>query len=170
MSGKYFAIHEMNYEKGGQQLLHNFTLTFYAFYSIFCYTKGFVFCWNSSECKKDMWIVWDNSQSLGKSAFQDQVRPFLKNLIKSPRLNVGPDGTHIGILSFSTETKTRVLVDMGEKQTQEELLALMDSLNYDALRGDGTRTGLALNMMNAVKSCFIPGVLHLFRPFQEPLL
>ena len=97
-----------------------------------------------------MWIVWDNSWSVGASTFNNKVRPFLKNLIKSPQLNVGPDGTHIGILTFSTQVQTRVLLEMGQKKTQDELTTFLDSLNYDNVSGDGTRTGMALKMIDEV--------------------
>ena len=98
-----------------------------------------------------MWILWDNSYSVGVSSFQDKVRPFLKDLIASPQLNVGPDGTHIGIITFSTQAQTRVLLEMGEKLTQQELQDYLDSLTYSQISGDGTRTGMALRMADEVR-------------------
>ncbi|CAB4045370.1 Hypothetical predicted protein, partial [Paramuricea clavata] len=97
-------------------------------------------------CKKDIWILWDNSYSLGEKAFQDEVRPFMKNLINSTNLNVGPNGTHIGILSFSTQANTRVLLELGEKKTRDELLYYLDCLKYNRISGNGTRTGMALKI------------------------
>ncbi|XP_028404374.1 uncharacterized protein LOC114527012 [Dendronephthya gigantea] len=101
---------------------------------------------SSSDCKRDMWILWDNSWSVGVATFQSKVRPFLKELIASPQLNVGPGGTHIGIITFSTQKQTKVLLEMGEKQTKEELESFLDSLQYNQISGDGTRTGMALKM------------------------
>ena len=101
---------------------------------------------SSSDCKKDMWILWDNSWSVGISSFQDKVRPFLKALISSPQLNVGQDGTHIGIITFSTQVQTKVLMDITEGTTADRINQFLDSLNYNDISGDGTRTGMALKM------------------------
>jgi hypothetical protein len=98
-----------------------------------------------------MWILWDNSWSVGRGSFQDKVRPFLKNLISSPQLNVGPDGTHIGILTFSTQARTKVLLELGELQSPVALNNYLDSLEYNQISGDGTRTGMALKIADEVR-------------------
>ena len=98
-----------------------------------------------------MWIVWDNSWSVGTVFFKYEVRPFLKNLINSPQLNVGQDGTHIGILTFSTQARTRVLLELGELQSPVALNNYLDSLKYDDISGDGTRTGMALKIADEVR-------------------
>ena len=98
-----------------------------------------------------MWILWDNSWSVGRASFQDKVRPFLKNLINSPQVNVGPEGTHIGILTFSTQARTRVLLELGELQSPAALNDYLDSLKYDQISGDGTRTGMALKIADEVR-------------------
>jgi hypothetical protein len=98
-----------------------------------------------------MWILWDNSWSVGRGSFRDKVRPFLKNLINSPQLNVAPDGTHIGILTFSTQAQTKVLLELGELQSPVALNNYLDSLEYDQISGDGTRTGLALKIADEVR-------------------
>ncbi|CAB3990655.1 Hypothetical predicted protein [Paramuricea clavata] len=95
-----------------------------------------------------MWILWDNSKSVGPTTFKNQVRPFLKSLINSPQLNVGPDGTHIGILTFSTQAQTRVLLKLGEIKSPVALNNYLDSLRYIDVRGDGTRTGMALKLVD----------------------
>ena len=97
-----------------------------------------------------MWIVWDNSQSIGENVFKSSARPFMIDLINNPQLNVGPEGTHIGILSFSMQKKTKVLLEMGEKQNPNELVDYLNSLNYEDLVEDGTRTGMALKIINEV--------------------
>ena len=98
-----------------------------------------------------MWILWDNSWSVGRGSFQDKVRPFLKKLINSPQLNVGPEGTHIGILTFSTQAQTKVLLELGELQSPVALNNYLDSLEYDQISGDGTRTGMALKIADEVR-------------------
>ena len=102
-----------------------------------------------------MWILWDNSWSVGESLFKNKVRPFLKSLINSPQLNVGPDGTHIGILTFSTQAQTRVLLELGELQFPVALNNYLDSLKYDDISGDGTRTGMALKIADEVRCEFL---------------
>jgi hypothetical protein len=99
-----------------------------------------------------MWILWDNSWSVGQSVFKDKIRPFLKSLIRSPLLNVGPDCTHIGILTFSTQPQTRVLLELGELQTVDALTNYLESLNYNDISGYGTRTGMALKLADEVRS------------------
>ena len=92
---------------------------------------------------------------MGKASFKDNVRPFLKSLINSPQLNVGPDGTHIGILTFSTQAQTRVLLELGKLQSPVALNSYLDSLKYNDISGDGTRTGMALKMIDEVRSSFL---------------
>ena len=88
---------------------------------------------------------------MGFSLFQEYVRPFFKDLIAVRQLNVGPNGTHIGIITFSTQNQTRLLLDMGELQTQEQLQNYLDSLDYHQISGDGRRTGMALRMADEVR-------------------
>ena len=98
-----------------------------------------------------MLILWDNSKSVGPTTFKNKVRPFLKDLIKSSKLNVGQDGTHIGILTFSTEEETKVLLELGKLQSPVALNKFLDSLKYKDISGDGTRTGMALKIADEVK-------------------
>ena len=88
---------------------------------------------------------------MGLSSFQDKVRPFLKALISSPQLNVGPDGTHIGIITFSTQVQTKVLMDIKDGTSADAINQFLDGLNYDDISGDGTRTGMALKMASEVR-------------------
>ena len=102
-----------------------------------------------SECVKDILILWDNSQSVGISSFQNSVVPFLKKLVNSAKLNVGTEGTHIGIITFSSEENTKTLLKIGEKTTPEELTSFLDSLDYDELMGERTYTGKAFQIANS---------------------
>ena len=75
----------------------------------------------------------------------------MEGLINNRQLNVGPEGTHISMLSFSEESKTKVQLQFGEKTTKEELIEFVNSkLDYDMLRGQTTRTGYALGLANEV--------------------
>ena len=97
-------------------------------------------------------MLWDNSQSVGIGPFTDKVVPFLKQLIKNPQLNVGKDGTHLGFVTFSTEVKTRMLLDVGQIQDPDKLANWVDGLDYmKDLLGDGTRTGLGFKITSGVK-------------------
>ena len=80
------------------------------------------------------------------------MKTFLEGLINNRQLNVGPEGTHISMLSFSEESKTKVQLQFGEKTTKEELIEFIKSpkLDYDMLRGQTTRTGYALGLANEV--------------------
>ncbi len=98
-----------------------------------------------------MWILWDNSYSVGKSSFVDRVKPFLKGLINSPELDVGLHGTQIGIITFSTQVRTKVLVELGAMKTAGELNDYIDALNWEDVTGDGTRTGMAFKMATEVR-------------------
>jgi hypothetical protein len=102
------------------------------------------------DCIKDILILWDNSYSIGIGAFTDRIRPFIKKLIKSPRLNVGEGGTNIGVVSFSTQAQTRLLWDVSDHPNEDDLLAQVDAMNYSLLKGDGTRTGIAFKTANEV--------------------
>ncbi|CAB4008465.1 Hypothetical predicted protein [Paramuricea clavata] len=98
-----------------------------------------------------MWILWDNSWSVGRTSFKDKVKPFLKSPINSPQLNVCPEGTHIGILTFSTQAQTKVLLEFEEVQSPVALNNLLDSLKYHDISGDGARTGMALKLIDEVR-------------------
>jgi hypothetical protein len=99
---------------------------------------------------KDILILWDNSRSVGLSAFQDSVIPFLKNFVNSARLNVGSDGTHIGIITFSSPRRTHTLLKIGDITSPEQLTSYLDNLNYKELSGGSTTTGKAFEIANSV--------------------
>ena len=98
-----------------------------------------------------MWILWDNSWSVGKLSFENKVKPFLNSLISSPQLNVYPDSTQIGIISFSTQVRTKVLVDLGDLKTAAELNDYIDKLEWEEVSGARTRTGMAFKMASEVR-------------------
>jgi hypothetical protein len=113
-----------------------------------------------SECIKDILIIWDNSQSVGLSAFQDSVKPFLKNLVSSSKLNVGKDGTHIGIITFSSPARTHSLLEIGNITSPDKLTSYLDTLDYEnKLMGPWTFTGDALAIANNVSVMIVTMIM-----------
>jgi hypothetical protein len=113
-----------------------------------------------SECIKDILIIWDNSQSVGLSAFQDSVKPFLKNLVSSPKLNVGKDGTHIGIITFSSPARTYSLLEIGNITSPDKLTSYLDTLDYaNKLMGPWTFTGDAFAIANNVSVMIVTMIM-----------
>ena len=103
-------------------------------------------------CRKDILIMWDNSQSIGFANFL-VVKKFLKQLIV--KLNVSPEGTHLGFLTFSDKWKTRKLLDVGQIQDPKELSKRLDKYDYDLdLMGGETRTGKAFSIANSVSPSY----------------
>ena len=101
-----------------------------------------------SDCRKDILIMWDNSQSIGIKHYR-VIKKFLKQLIQV--LNVGRDGTHLGFLTFSSQGKTRKLLDVGQIQDPIQLSNKLDEYNYEwDLMGDKTYTGEAFKIANEV--------------------
>ena len=109
-----------------------------------------------TECKIDILILWDNSRSIGYGNFVDRVVPFILRLVQNDKLNVGEDGTHIGIIVFSDKSKTKTLLKFGEITKKIDLINFLkkynDSYKYsleeyeNELMGDQTYTGDALKM------------------------
>jgi hypothetical protein len=100
----------------------------------------------------------DSSISISEIYFKP-VREFLIDLIK--KLKIGPDGAHLGLITFSSKEKTRRLLDVGQIQNQSKLIEWLKERNYTTeLKGDTTRTDLALKIANEVshsksrKKCF----------------
>ena len=108
-------------------------------------------------------MLWDNSKSIGIGPFTTKVVPFLKKLIKSPQLNVDEDGTHLGFVTFSTQVKTRKLLDVGQIQDPDKLVNWLDGLDYmKDLFGDGTRTGIGFKITNEVQITHNNFIITLF--------
>ena len=109
-----------------------------------------------AECKKDFLLIVDTSYSIGLNGYFDaSVKPFLENLVMSPKLNVGEDGTHVGLILFSSEKKTRIKLRIGQIMGADELADYLDRLRYDSISGGKTRTELALNLAKSVRPCTV---------------
>ena len=106
-----------------------------------------------AECKKDLLLMVDTSYSVGQGDFDRNVKPFLENLVKNPRLNVGPDGTHVGLILFSSAEKTSINLRIGEIKDAHQLGLYLDSLKYHSISGTHTRTELALGLAKSVRTC-----------------
>jgi hypothetical protein len=109
-----------------------------------------------SVCKKDILVIWDNSISIGETRFKDNVIPFLLGFINSKELKVGEDGTHLGFISFSTKRRTKTILEIGTKNTVEELTAWRKGLKYSDYSGRRTFTGSAFKLANEVSRCETP--------------
>ena len=103
-----------------------------------------------ATCKKDLLLIVDTSHSIGKDHFNNSVKYFLKNLVTDSRLNVGPDGTQIGLILFSSKEKAMVKLTMGQIKDAQELRNYMNSLQWERVKGDHTRTEVALNLAKGV--------------------
>jgi hypothetical protein len=89
----------------------------------------------------------DSSISIGETNFES-IRKFLIDLVK--KLKVGPDGVHLGLITFSSKEKTETLLDVAEKQNQTKLIKRLRELDYTKLMGGTTRTDLAFKIANEV--------------------
>ena len=95
-------------------------------------------------------------QFIGYGNFVDRVVPFILRLVQNDKLNVGEDGTHIGIIVFSDKSKTKILLKFGEITKKIDLINFLkkynDSYKYsleeyeNELMGDQTHTGDAFKM------------------------
>ena len=117
-----------------------------------------VVCLKILECKKDILVLWDNSNSIGNH--YNQVFEFIKKFIKNKDLNVGKDGTHLGFITFSgppsniyvrkggsKKDRTRVLLKVGEIKDPEKIINNLAQYDffYD-LSGKKTYTGTAFKL------------------------
>ena len=98
-------------------------------------------------------MIVDTSDSIGHD-FNNNVKPFLEKLIINPQLNVGPDGTHVGLILFSSKEQTRIDLKLGQIKDANQLAEYMGDLNYDYISGDRTRTELALQEAKSVRTYF----------------
>ena len=104
----------------------------------------------------------DTSTSIGLDNFDDQVKPFLRNFVSDPELNVGPDGTQVALLLFSKYThlkpgspgyskekdKTKLVIPFNLRYDAEEFGRYIDNTDYKDVEGRSTRTDIALKIAN----------------------
>ena len=104
------------------------------------------------ECRRDLLLIVDTSYSIGEREFNESVKPFLKNLVTCPQLEVCLSGTHVGLILFSSAEKTKVELKMGQITDASELARYLNNLTYPAISGNRTRTELALKMAKLVRT------------------
>jgi hypothetical protein len=94
-------------------------------------------------CKKDILILLDTSYSIGRHHFDSAVKPFLKKLVKSSKLNVGPDGTQLALATFSNAVNTRLRFGFGIHTMVKDYVDYIDKkLIWSKVSGDRTMTGV----------------------------
>lgn len=85
------------------------------------------------------------SFSIPRASLEKDIKPFLRDIIEHPKLKVGPDGTHVGLIRFDKQTK--LLFDVGSK-SNAEMEQVISGLDFDMDTGGQTRTDLALKKAN----------------------
>ncbi|XP_046839250.1 uncharacterized protein LOC124433514 [Xenia sp. Carnegie-2017] len=100
------------------------------------------------KCKKDMVILLDTSYSIGKYRFNKNVKKFLKNLVSSPKLNVGRDGTQLAIVIFSNKRNTRVVLPFSGRTKAEYKKFINNNLSWRAVSGGRTMTGTGAGIVD----------------------
>ena len=117
------------------------------------------------ECRRDLLLIVDTSYSIAEREFNKSVKPFLKNLVTSPQLDVSLSGTHVGLILFSSAEKTKVELKIGQITNASELARYLNNLIYPAIAGNQTRTELALKMAKLVRTdlnimLYEPNIIH----------
>ena len=106
-----------------------------------------------AKCRIDLLLLVDISGSIKQAAF-DNMTEFLKNFVTDSRLNVGPEGTNIGLILFSELAKTEVNLKIGEITDAQQLGNYISNLNWEDVMGRQTRTEKALHLTKGVSVLF----------------
>ena len=102
-----------------------------------------------SDCKKDVLVLWDNSNSADSSYFP-VVKEFLNKFIKSEKLRVEEGGTHLGFITFNNNRTTEIL-KIGKIGDKTELIQWLNSSDFDNhLNGYANFMNEALELANNV--------------------
>ena len=99
-------------------------------------------------CKKDILILLDTSNSIGANHFDNDVKPFLESLAKSPKLNVGPDATRLSLITFSDDQNTKLRLPFGAYTKQDYMDFFKNQLQWKSVHGPRTMTGTAIKIAN----------------------
>ena len=115
---------------------------------------------NQGECKKDILILLDTSRSIGKTNFDNQVKPFLRNFVSDKTLDVGPGGAQVSLLLFSKwadpssrhyrkeDDMTKLVIPFSKHYNAENFALYINNTNYKDVEGGHTRTDKALEIAN----------------------
>ena len=104
---------------------------------------------NLDTCK-DILIVLDTSSSIvdgNTNRFKDNIKPFLKSLVKSPKLNVSPNGTWLSFFTFSSVEKTKLRLAFDPKTKQDYIDFINSELVFRKIYGTSTLTGTAAKIV-----------------------
>ena len=101
-----------------------------------------------AKCTRDLLLIVDTSYSIGERSFDFHIKPFLQNLVRAPRLNVGRDGTQVAMIIFSERKRTKILLNFGDTIEKDKLVRYIGKLKWEDVSGDRTRTDLALQIAN----------------------
>jgi hypothetical protein len=104
-----------------------------------------------------VFFVLDGSGSITLSYFE-KMKSFLIRLIE--QLDVGSQGTHVGLLQFSHSLKTKIEFSLGEHNTFEKIKEAISKMPYQE---GGTDTGNALEVVNTEVSVLITWVWKIQR-------
>ena len=103
----------------------------------------------------DVFFVLDGSGSITLSYFE-KMKSFLIRLIE--QLDVGSQGTHVGLLQFSHSLKTKIEFSLGEHNTFEKIKEAISKMPYQE---GGTDTGNALEVVNTEVSVLITAEIEI---------
>ena len=64
---------------------------------------------------------------------------------------MGPAGTEVGLILFSSEPRTEVKLRFGDKKDAQDLRRYINGLQWEKVKGDRTRTDKALKLAKGVR-------------------
>ncbi|KAL9970174.1 hypothetical protein ACROYT_G022504 [Oculina patagonica] len=102
----------------------------------------------ASSCEDpplDICIVIDRTESVGASNYNTMLES-VRTLIS--KYNVGPDKTHISIVTFAGDATVRASLDDSRFHNKEGLNNLIDEMEANDKLGNPTRTDIALEVVN----------------------
>ena len=107
---------------------------------------------------KDILVLLDTSKSINASNFNNKVKPFLKELAENEDLAVGPQGTHIAIVGFSSKEKTMKLLDFTYGESYSNAV---DGMEWNIVQGNQTKTSLGFKKAGEVHM-FFPLYIYMY--------
>ena len=100
---------------------------------------------NCEEPPLDICIVIDRTASVGASNY-DTMLESVRTLVS--KYDVGPDKTHISIVTFAGDAKVRASLDDPKFQNKKGLNDLIDDMIANDKLGNPTRTDIAMEVVD----------------------